>query len=187
MAENNDHHGHNEHGHDHGAAAGHDHGHGHGHGEPHEPMYYVRIWGILLVLLVISIAGPVLEIPVVTLITAFGVAAVKAFIVMKYFMHLDVEKPYVIYLLTTSVVFMVVMFGGVSVDVMEHEGSNWENVAAKSWVDEQMALGEAGAEHHGGGEHGADAAHGDAGHGADAGHAPAGDGHDKKEAHGKGH
>ena len=57
---------------------------------------YVKIWAILLVLLLISITGPMLEIRVVTLITAFGIAIVKAYIVAKNFMHLDVEKPIVL-------------------------------------------------------------------------------------------
>ena len=54
--------------------------------------HYVKIWGILLVLLVISICGPMLEIKVVTLITAFGIAIVKAWVVASYFMHLNIEK-----------------------------------------------------------------------------------------------
>ena len=95
---------------------------GHGHHRN-----YVKIWGILLVLLVISVLGPMIGIKVVTLITAFGIAIVKAYLVAKNFMHLDVEKPWVHYLLATVLVFMVILFSGVSPDVMEHEGSNWSN------------------------------------------------------------
>ena len=56
----------------------------------HHEVNYVRIWQILLVLLVISVAGPFLEIQAVTLITAFGIAIVKAYLVAKNFMHLKV-------------------------------------------------------------------------------------------------
>ncbi len=86
---------------------------------------YVKIWGILLVLLAVSIAGPTLEIKAVTLITAFGIALVKAYLVAKYFMHLNVEPRYAVYLLTTVLVFMLLFFAGTAPDVMKHEGTNW--------------------------------------------------------------
>ena len=44
----------------------------------HSPGHYVKIWGILLVLFVISVCGPMIGIRVITLITAFGIAVVKA-------------------------------------------------------------------------------------------------------------
>ncbi len=86
---------------------------------------YVKIWGILLVLLVVSIAGPFLGIKIVTLLTAFGIAIVKAYLVAKNFMHLNIEPRYAIYLLTTMLVFMLLFFAGVAPDVMKHEGRNW--------------------------------------------------------------
>lgn len=86
---------------------------------------YVKIWGLLLVLLMISIAGPFLGIKIVTLITAFGIAIVKAYLVAKNFMHLNIEPRYAIYLLVTMLVFMLLFFAGVSPDVMEHHGTNW--------------------------------------------------------------
>ncbi len=86
---------------------------------------YVKVWGILLVLLVVSIAGPFLGIKIVTLLTAFGIAIVKAYLVAKNFMHLNIEPRYAIYLLTTMLVFMLLFFAGVAPDVMKHEGRNW--------------------------------------------------------------
>jgi caa(3)-type oxidase subunit IV len=129
----------------------------------HHPNY-VRIWATLCVLLLISIAGPfvgsVTGLFVITLITAFGIAFVKAYLVAKNFMHLDVERPIVWYALGTALVFMVLFFGAVSPDVMNHEGSRWRNVAAEA--ETERAVKEAEEE----------AAHG--GHGAsEAGHAPA--------------
>ena len=63
---------------------------GHGH-----ERNYVKIWGILVGLLMVSVLGPMAGIRWVTLIAAFGVALVKAYMVAKNFMHLDIEKPIV--------------------------------------------------------------------------------------------
>jgi caa(3)-type oxidase subunit IV len=97
----------------------------HGHGEV-SSAHYVKIWGILLALLIVSICGPMLEIKVVTLITAFGIAIVKAYIVAAYFMHLNVEKKYIIYMLLTMLIFMGLFFSGTAVDIVGERGSNWD-------------------------------------------------------------
>ncbi len=94
------------------------------HGDHHE-VNYIRIWQILLVLLVISVAGPFLEIQVVTLITAFGIAIVKAYLVAKNFMHLNIEPRYAVYMLLTMLVFVFLFFAAAAPDVMKHDGSNW--------------------------------------------------------------
>jgi caa(3)-type oxidase subunit IV len=86
---------------------------------------YVRVWAWLVVLLIISIAGPFLGIQVVTLITAFGIAIVKAYMVAKNFMHLNIERQYVIYIVCTMLVFMLLFFAGTSPDVMKWQGDNW--------------------------------------------------------------
>ncbi len=128
----------------------------HGHHDIHPPSHYVRIWGILLTLLLVSFIGPWFGHQIVTLVTAFGIAFVKAYLVIKHFMHLDVEKPIVHYFLVTSVVFMVLLFAGVSPDVMHHEGTNWSNMAAEAEIARALSAQEAsGGEH---GEHGAGAA-----------------------------
>jgi caa(3)-type oxidase subunit IV len=150
--------------------------HGAGAAAHHDEKHYIRIWGILCVLLVISIVGPEIGIPIVTLITAFGIAFVKAYLVAKHFMHLDVEKPIVHYALVACLAIMVLFFSAIAPDVMNHDGRRWENVAAKAEVERKMALGAAGAEH---GKHGEGAEHapaaGDQGASAPAeGGAPAG-------------
>ena len=91
----------------------------------HHHVNYIRIWQILLVLLVISVAGPFLEIQVVTLITAFGIAIIKAYLVAKNFMHLNIEPRYAVYLLLMMLVFVLLFFSAVAPDVMRHEGQNW--------------------------------------------------------------
>lgn len=156
------------HGHDGHAHA--DHGHAdHAHDPSHSPAHYTRIWMILMVLLFISVAGPTLEITVVTLLTAFGIAFVKAWLVIKNFMHLPEEPGFVHYILITSLVFMVLMFAAVSIDVRAHDGARWSNVAAKHWINEQLKLGDT--THHEAG-----------GHEAAGGHEKAG-GHEAAPAH----
>ena len=86
---------------------------------------YVAIWGILVVLLVISVIGPMTGIRVVLLVTAFGVALVKAYLVAKNFMHLDVEKPIVHWMMGVILIFMTLFFAGVSPDVMKDHGRRW--------------------------------------------------------------
>ena len=146
--------------------------HGHAHSHAHPPRHYVKIWGYLVALFFVSVAGPMIGIWWVTLITAFGIAVVKASLVVKHFMHLDVEQPFVHYFLATSLVFMFLLFAGVSPDVMSHHGSGWVNVAAKK--ETERALAAAAAHGDGHGEHGAAGDHGGAtDHAPEAAPAPA--------------
>ena len=106
----------------------------------HPPTNYVKIWAILCVLLVVSVLGPMLEIRVVTMVTAFGVAVVKAYLVATRFMHLNHEKKIVPYMLGTMLAIMALMIAAISPDVMKHEGTRWENTAAKESVKRGMLL-----------------------------------------------
>lgn len=101
----------------------------------HPPIFYIKIWGILLVLLAISIAGPMLEIRPLTLITAFGIAVVKAYIVCAHFMHLNIEKKYVLYFLATAIAFMALFFFAIAPDTLNHHGTNWTNVGAIAEIE----------------------------------------------------
>lgn len=92
---------------------------------------YVKIWAILVVLLAISIVGPLFGHPVITLITAFGIACVKAYLVATRFMHINLTPRFVPYLVATSLVFMLLFFAGVSPDVMKKQGAGWEKPA---WI-----------------------------------------------------
>ncbi len=142
------------------------------HGESHAA-HYKKIYGILLVLLLISLIGPAIGEAIgniwITLITAFGIAFVKAWLVLKHFMHVDVERPFIHYSLITGVAFTVLFFAGTAPDVMMHEGQNWDNVAAKAEVERGLAAGSGHGDdaHHGDEAHGDDA-HGDEAHGDDA-------------------
>lgn len=96
--------------------------------QAHAHPNYVKIWAILVVLLGISLIGPLVGIMWITLITAFGIAVVKALMVAAYFMHLNIEKTYVKYLLFTLLALMLVLFAGVAPDVMKRAGQNWQHV-----------------------------------------------------------
>ena len=98
----------------------HEHAQGHGHHRN-----YVKIWLILVGLLVVSVVGPMTGIRWIMLLTAFGIACVKAYLVAKNFMHLDVEKPIIQWSLAIAVVFMVLLYAGVAPDVQKSEGQRW--------------------------------------------------------------
>lgn len=137
----------------HETAAGHAAEHASGHAGHGVHRNYVKIWGILVVLLVVSVAGPFAGIRLVTLITAFGIALVKAYMVAKNFMHLDVEKPIIQWLMVVALVLMVLMFSGLSPDVMKDHGRNWQK---DEGFHPKAAVG-----HHGAGS---DSSHGTPGH-----------------------
>jgi caa(3)-type oxidase subunit IV len=99
---------------------------GHAHA-PHRN--YVKIWGILVLLLVVSVVGPLFGIRWVMLVTAFGVALVKAYIVAKNFMHLDIEKPIVHWILLVALALMVLLYGALAPDVQKGTGQNWKKDA----------------------------------------------------------
>jgi caa(3)-type oxidase subunit IV len=116
------------------AEPAHAHSHEHAdHGEHTHHPNYVKIYWILLALLGVSFVGPYLGIAAVTLITAFGIATVKAYLVAKHFMHIDVAAKYIAYLMVTMLVFMLLFFAGTAPDVMKPQGRNWDKPA---WLAE---------------------------------------------------
>ena len=95
------------------------------HAETHRHPNYLKVYFTLVGLLVVSVVGPMLGIRVVTLIAAFGVALVKAYMVAKNFMHLNVEKRWIHWALALALVFMVLLYAGVSPDVGRDSGQHW--------------------------------------------------------------
>jgi caa(3)-type oxidase subunit IV len=114
----------------------------HAHAHPN----YVRVWAILVALLLVSVAGPLLGVKLVTLLTAFGIAVVKAYLVARNFMHITIEKRFISYMVVTVLVFMFLFFAGTAPDVMKDEGTQWEK---PSWKAELVvpAAAHAGASH----------------------------------------
>ena len=100
---------------------------------------YIKIWFWLLGLLALSVAGPMLEIPTLTIITAFGIAVVKAYLVAAYFMHLKFEKMIIWFLLILSLCLLGVFFFGTAPDLMMTEGDQWiDCIADKSCVEQRL-------------------------------------------------
>lgn len=128
------------------------------HDHDHSPKRYVKIWAILLVLLCTSIVGPMIGHKWLTLITAFGIALVKAGMVCAYFMHLNIEKKIAWYVLIATLLLLLVFFTGVAPDVMKPSGQNWKNLFHEPTKAESQV-------HHA--DHGAGheaEAHGESGH-----------------------
>lgn len=115
----------------------------------HHEINYFKIYVALVVLFLISVAGPevgeLTGLRWITLVTAFGIAVVKANLVIQNFMHLRWEKKIMKWMLTTSLILMALYVAGVAPDVMNHEGRNWTNVAALA-ATERGVDGEAPAE-----------------------------------------
>ncbi|MBT3982288.1 MAG: hypothetical protein HOE90_13100 [Bacteriovoracaceae bacterium] len=59
------------------------------------PKTYTIIWAILLGLLFLSLFAGMVKSPVLATVMIFGVAIIKAVMVMFYYMHLKVEIVYV--------------------------------------------------------------------------------------------
>ena len=108
----------------------------------HHPNY-VKIWAILVALLVISVLGSMSSIRGLVLVAAFGIAVVKAYLVAKNFMHINLEKRWVAYLLVICLVFLLILFSGVAPDVMKHQGEHWDNYSAKQSVVAGLRAGAA--------------------------------------------
>ena len=85
----------------------------------------------LVILLCVSVAGPFLGIFWVTMVTAFGIACVKAYMVATRFMHISFEPKFVTYIVVTALVFMLLFFAATAPDVMQAEGTQWEK---PSWT-----------------------------------------------------
>ena len=142
-----------------------DHAHAAEHPAGHAPhRNYVLIWAILTALLVVSVTGPMIGIRVITLTAAFGVALVKAYLVAKNFMHLDIEKPIVHWALGIALVFMVLLYAGVAPDVQKTTGDHWTKTPGFHYVSQQAE----GAPEHGTKDKAEDKAGSGTTHGSDA-------------------
>ena len=97
----------------------------------HHHPNYTKIYFWLLGLLAVSVIGPMAEIRELTLITAFGIALVKAYLVVVNFMHLTLAPRFVTYLMGTTLIFVFLFFAAVSPDIMKPVGSNW--VKTETW------------------------------------------------------
>lgn len=120
--------------------------HGEEHAEEHfHEVNYFAIYVALVILFLISVMGPEIGTLTgmrwITLVTAFGIAIVKARLVINNFMHLKWEKTLMKWMLVTSLVLMGLLLAGVSSDVLNHRGRNWENLAAQAAIERGVGGG----------------------------------------------
>ena len=93
----------------------------------HAHIDYWKIYKWLLLLFAISVLGPALfpSIKFIVLLTAFGIAIIKALLVAGNFMHLNVERKYIWHLFLICLVFLLVLFAGTASDILNKHGNNW--------------------------------------------------------------
>ena len=102
----------------------------------HGPSHYVKIWLVLLVLLGVSLIGPMMGIRWLTIVTAFGIALVKALIVCAYFMHLNIEKKFAWYIMGVMLLMVGMFWFGTVTDINHTTGSNWTKDASLNQIEE---------------------------------------------------
>jgi hypothetical protein len=90
---------------------------------------------MLVGLLTVSVLGSMSGVRWVVLVAAFGVAGAKSYLVARNFMHVTVEKRWILYLMLVCVSFLVMLLAGVAPDVTKHDGLNWSNDAANHAVE----------------------------------------------------
>ena len=95
------------------------------HSSAHPHTNYFKIWITLVGLLIISVLGPLTGQMWIILLLAFGIAIVKALMVASYFMHLNVEKKIVWYILLTCLGLMIFFFFAIAPDIRNPSGTNW--------------------------------------------------------------
>lgn len=143
----------------------------------HKHPSYLKIYFILLGLFALSVTGPEIakifgmegvSRTVLVLVTAFGIALWKAYLVCSYFMHLKFEKIYAPYILLACVSLLFVFFFGTATEVMFGKGHNWVKVYSEEAGAEEAAKRSHGGSH---GEHDSGADDGDDGdHDGEHGH-----------------
>lgn len=100
----------------------------------HHHVNYMKIYWILMAMFIVSVVGPeVTENKALILLSAFGIAIVKAIIVAGWFMHLAWEKKIIWYAVCTSLAFMFLFVFAVSPDILKESGHNWKsNIVVKA-------------------------------------------------------
>ncbi len=89
----------------------------HEHGNPDEqghvhivpPRLLVAVWGALMVLTVVTVAVAQFDFGDLNIVIALAIAAVKASLVVLYFMHMRWERPFNAILLVGSILFVALL------------------------------------------------------------------------------
>jgi cytochrome c oxidase subunit IV len=99
------------HGHEH-AAAGHGHDHAHGDEHVHHDHFwvYMRVFGGLMILLIITLVAAAYDLGAANLPIAMAIAVAKALIVVMYFMHVKWSSSLVRTFAAGTMLWLLIMF-----------------------------------------------------------------------------
>jgi len=116
----------------------------------HSTQKYFKVYFALVILFLISYIVPEMmpDNKVMVLLSAFGIAIVKALMVCAYFMHLNTERKFVWYLLISCLTMMYLFYIALVPDIMRKEGHNW-----KSHIEVVMPENHHGHDDHHGDKH----------------------------------
>jgi cytochrome c oxidase subunit 4 len=78
--------------------------------------FYGKIFGVLIVLTVVTVAAAQVDFGVFNILIAMLIASVKAMLVALFFMHLKSEKPLTWLYAAFPLVLMFLLIGGVFID-----------------------------------------------------------------------
>ena len=89
-----------------------------------------RIWAILAVLPLISLAAQQTGLRSLAIFTSILVVLASTWIATTTWMHVNLEPKYITYLCVLGVATLAMFFFMVAPDVMNHEGNQWTNPSA---------------------------------------------------------
>ena len=90
---------------------------GHGHGHVASLFDYIKIFGALLVLTVITVGVSYAGLGKASIYVAMGVAVVKAFLVAAFFMHLKYDEKFNVLVFVSALLFLSIFFVIVATDL----------------------------------------------------------------------
>jgi caa(3)-type oxidase subunit IV len=83
---------------------------------------YVAIWAVLIAALLVSLVLASLHHPGVAAALIFTIAAVKAYLVLAYYMHLKFEPRFIVLIVVGGIVCMAILFFGLTPDIVHVYG-----------------------------------------------------------------
>jgi len=81
----------------------------------------LKVWFALVVLTVVTVAVTRVDLGKLNLLTALGIATVKALLVALYFMHLRWDRPLNGVIFLTAIVFVAIFVGGALLDTLSYQ------------------------------------------------------------------
>lgn len=84
----------------------------------HSAAFYIKIWVALLVMLGISIAIADVGHPILATTLIFGIAIVKALLVVAFYMGLALEARYIVWVMISGLALMIILFFGLVPDIV---------------------------------------------------------------------